>query len=96
MINIKNFDPSLLDIDKISFKSSGDVIYYIEYITMKSLDNENIDSANSLYLMFNNVGGYIECNSTKWNSTEEINENRYLIFASTDKNKEVLEKCTEL
>ena len=58
---------------------------------MKSLDNENIDSANSLYLNFNNVAGYIECNST-----EESNENKYLIFASTDKNKEVLKSYTEL
>ena len=58
---------------------------------MKSLDNENIDSANSLYLIFNNVDGYIECNST-----EESNENKYLIFASTGKNKEVLKKYTEL
>ena len=58
---------------------------------MKSLDNENIDSANSLYLIFNNVDGYIECNSTK-----ESNENKYLIFASTGKNKEVLKKYTEL
>ena len=91
MINIKNFDPSLLDIDKISFKSTDDVINHIEFITMKSLDNENIDSANSLYLIFNNVDGYIECKST-----EESNENKYLIFASTDKNKKVLEKYTIL
>ena len=49
---------------------------------MKSLDNKNIDSANSLYIIFNNVDGYIECNSI-----EENNENRYLIFASTNKNK---------
>ena len=48
---------------------------------MKSLDN-----ANSLYLIFNNVDVYIE----------ENNENKYLIFASTDKNKEVLENYTEL
>ena len=48
---------------------------------MKSLDN-----ANSLYVIFNNVDVYIE----------ENNENKYLIFASTDKNKEVLENYTEL
>ena len=30
MINIKNFDPSLLRIDKISFKSTDDVIYHNE------------------------------------------------------------------
>ena len=91
MINIKNIDPSLLGIDKIPFKSTDDVIYHIEYITMKNLDNENIDSANSLYLIFNNVDGFIECNSTK-----ENNENKYLLFASTNKNKEVLEKYIEL
>ena len=91
MINIKNFDPSLLDIYKISFKSTYAVIYHIEYITMKSLDNENIDSANSLYLIFNNVDGYIECNSS-----EKSNKNKYLVFASTNKNKEILKKYTEL
>ena len=70
-INIKNFDSSLLSIDKLSFKSTDAVIYYIEYITIKSLDNENINSANFLYLIFNNVDGYIECNST-----EVSNENK--------------------
>ena len=86
MINIKKFDPKLLYIDKMSFKSTDVVIYHIEYITMKSLDNEN-----SLYPFFNNVDGYIECNST-----EKSNKNKCLIFASTDKNKEVLKTYTEL
>ena len=63
---------------------------------MKRLGNENIDSANSLYLVFNNVDGYIECNSTECNSIGKNNENKYLIFASTDKNKEVLGKNKEL
>ena len=49
---------------------------------MKNLDHINIDSANSLYLVFNNVDGYIE----------ENNENKYLMFVSTDKNKKVLKK----
>ena len=43
MINIKYFDPNLLIIDKISFKNSDTVIYSIKYITMTSLDNENIN-----------------------------------------------------
>ena len=77
MINIKNFDPSLLDIDKISFKSNDAVIYDVNYITIKSLGSEN-----SLYLIFNNVDVvYIE----------ESNEDKCLIFASADKNKKVLE-----
>ena len=33
MINIKNFDSSLLKIDKKSYKNIG--IYHIEYITIK-------------------------------------------------------------
>ena len=44
---------------------------------MKSLDHVNIDSVNSLYLVFNNSDGYIE----------ESNGDKYLIFASTTKNK---------
>ena len=90
-INIKDFNPDLLSIDKISFKSTDDVINHIEYLTIKSLDNKNIDSANSLYLIFNNVDGYIECNST-----EKSNEDKYLILVSTEKNKAVLQKHTDL
>ena len=85
MINIKNFDPSLIKIDKKSYKNIG--TYYIGYITTKNIsDYENINSVNPLYLIIGNVDGYIE----------EINKNKYLIFDSTDKNKKVLEKYTEL
>ena len=86
MINIRNFDSSLLSTDKISFKSIDAVTYHIKCIKMKSLDHVNIDCENSLYLVFNNVDGYIE----------NVNENKYLVFASTDKNKEILEKYTKL
>ena len=81
MTNIKNFDPSLLSINQISFKSIEDVIYGVNYITMKSLDG-----ADSLYLVFENVDAYIE----------ESSEDKYLIFAFTGKNKEALENYTEL
>ena len=80
-----------MDIDKISFKSTDAVIYRIKYITKESLHNENIDSANRLYVTFNNVGGYIECSSI-----DESNGDKYLIFTSTNKNIKVLEKYTEL
>ena len=70
MINIKNFDPSLLNIDKISFKSTDSVIYHIEYMTIKSLDN-----ANSLYVIFNNVDVNIEKN----------NENKYFASTDQNK-----------
>ena len=53
---------------------------------MKSLIHLNINSENSPHLTFNNVDGY----------TEENNEDKYLAFASTGKNKKVLKKYTQL
>ena len=62
-------------------------IYYIEYTTTKIIsDYENITSVNPLYLITNDVDGY----------TEENNKNKYLSFASTDNNKEVLKKYIKL
>ena len=84
MINIKDFDSSLLKIDKKSCKNIG--IYNIGYITIKKIDDyENVYSVNSLYLMFAKVVGNIE----------DSNGNKYLIFDSTqlhsiDENGEVL------
>ena len=81
MINIKHFDPSLLEINELSFRDVFIVnIYYIKYITMQSLDHVNIDNENFLYLVFNKADGCIE----------ESNEIKYLVFASTDENKEAL------
>ena len=85
MINIKNFDSSLLKIDKRSYKNIG--IYYIGYITIKIIsDYENVNSVNPLYLIIGEVDEYIE----------ENNGNKYLTFASTDKNKKALEKYPKL
>ena len=85
MINIKNFDSSLLKIGKKSYKNIG--ICYIGYIAIKSIsDYENINSVDPLYLILGEVDGYIE----------ENNGNKYLTFASTDKSKKVLEKYTKL
>ena len=83
MINVKNFDLNLLKIDKKSYKNIG--IYYIGCISINDLDNVNIRSVNPLYLIFDKADGYIE----------ESNENKYLMFAPTNKNKEVLTKFTE-
>ena len=54
---------------------------------MKSLDHVNIACESSFYLVFNNVDGYIIKESIK---------DKYLVFAYTDKKKEVLEKYTKL
>ena len=60
MINVKNFDPRLLEIRKLSFKGVFTVnIYYIKYITMKSLDDVNTGNEDIIYLIFINVNGYI-------------------------------------
>ena len=55
------------------------VVYDIEYF-------KNLDSANSLYLVFNDVDAYFEC----------IDENKYLVFALTDKKREALENYKEV
>ena len=85
IINIEEFDSNLLKIDKKSYKDID--IYYIEYIAIKKIaESENISSVNPLYLIIGEVIGYIE----------ENNGNKYLVFDSTDENKEVLKKYTEL
>ena len=79
MINLKNFKSNLLKIDKKSYKNTG--IYNIGYSTIKKIDDyESIYSVNPLYLQVNRANEYIE----------EKNENKYLIFDSTDGNKELL------
>ena len=59
VININDFDPSLIKIDKKLYKNIS--VYHIGYITIKSInDYENIDSVNLLYLMIGEVDGYTE------------------------------------
>ena len=85
MINIKDFDSSLIKIDKKSYKNIG--IYNIGYIIIKKIDDyKSINSVNSLYLTIGKADGYIE----------ENNGNKYLVFTSTGGNKKVLAKFTKL
>ena len=85
MINIKKFDSNLLKIDKKSYKDIG--IYNIGYITIKKIDDyENIYSVNPLYLIIAHANGYIE----------EKGVNKYLVFDSTDENKELLKKYNDV
>ena len=76
-INVTNFDPKLLKIDKKSYKNID--IYYILYIIMKDSDYVKIKSVNPLYLVINEIDGHFE----------EKNGNKCLILDSTNKNKEV-------
>ena len=77
IIDLKKFDARLLKVDKKSYKNIG--IYNIGYITIKKIDDcKNNYSVNPLYLRVDYASGYIE----------ENNGNKYLIFDSTDENKE--------
>ena len=85
MINIKKLDSNLLKIDKKSYKNIG--IYNIGYITIKKIDDcESIYSVNPLYLRVDHVNGYIE----------EKGVNKYLVFDSTDENKDLLKKYNDV
>ena len=83
--NFKHFESKLLNksykSDNKSYKNIG--IYNFGYITIKKIDDcESVYSVNPLYLLINHASGYIE----------EKGVNKYLIFDSTDGNKEVLKK----
>ena len=53
MINIEDFNPNLLKIDKKSYKNIN--IYYIGYITMKDSEYVKINSVKPFYLIINKV-----------------------------------------
>ena len=79
IINLKDFESKLLKIDRKSYKNIG--IYNIGYIAIKKIDDcENVYSVTPLYLIVDHASGYID----------EIGVNKYLIFDSTDENKELL------
>ena len=85
IIDLENFDSSLLKLDKKSYKDIG--IYNIGYITIKKNgDCKNIYSVNPLYLGITHANGYIE----------EMGVNKYLIFDSMDENNELLKKYNDV
>ena len=85
IIDLENFDARLLKIDKKSYKDIG--IYNIGYVTKKKIgDCMNINSVNPLYLGITHANGYIE----------EKDSNKYLVFDSTDENKELLKKYNDV
>ena len=90
IVSIKDFDSSLLKINKLSFKGVFSLnIYYIEYILTKSPKRVRIDWTDNdegfLYLFLGDVDRYIERSSAEQNSGI-----RYLVFALTHKNKKAL------
>ena len=86
MVNVKNFDPSLLETNKLSFKGIFSVnIYYINKSTMKSFDHVNIDNENFLFVVCNNVEGYMK----------ERNGIKYLVLFFQMKTKKSLKQHTK-
>ena len=80
----------MLKIDKGSYKLIG--IYNIGYITKKKNDDcKNIYSAHPLYLLISNANKHIERSSAK-----EKGVIKYLVFDSTDENKELVKKYNDL
>ena len=78
IINLKDFDASLLKVDKKDYKEID--IYYIGYITFEEIANyKNINSVNPLYLIITEMIGHFK----------EKNENKYLVLDDVDENKEV-------
>ena len=53
MINIKNFDPNRVKIDKKSYEST--IIDYVGYITTKNLRYVKINNVNPLHLIIYTV-----------------------------------------
>ena len=85
IIDLKTFDSKNLKIDKKTYKDLD--IYNIGYVTIKKIgDCYDVNSANPLYLRINNASGYIE----------EKEPNKYLIFDSTDENKELLKRYNDV
>ena len=84
IVDIKNFNARLLEVDKKSFKDVG--TYNIGYIAIKKIDDcKNVSSVSHLYLLIVHANRY----------TEKEYASKYLVFNSTDENKEVLKKFND-
>ena len=82
LINLKDFDPNLLKLDK---KLSMDIsIYYIGYVAKNP--EYNINSVNPLYLLISELDGFIE----------EKEGSKYLNTSLTYNNNDVLVKYAEV
>ena len=85
IIDIKTFDPNNLKLDKKTYKDLD--IYNIEYVIIKKIgDCYDVNSVNPLYLRTDNASGY----------TEEVNEDKQLVFDIRDKNKELLKRYDDV
>ena len=75
MINLKDFDPSLLKMDKKFIQKYWYLQHWI-HCNKKTNDYKNIDCVNPLYLIFHGVIWHIE-----YSSTEEKSEGKNLVLS---------------
>ena len=92
-INIKNRqgyffnDMANINYFDLNLLNIDEVLFKNDELVMYDIKYiKNLNNLNTLYLVFNNLDAYIE----------KSGENRYLIFASTEKNRIMLENYTEL
>ena len=91
LTDLEDFNVKLLKIDKKSYKNID--IYYIGYSTIRKFgDYWSNYTVNTLNLNIDHASRYIECNSVE----KKKNGNKYLIFDSVHKNKEVLKKYADV
>ena len=85
IIDIETFVSKMLKLDK---KRTKILIFTIlDMLQLKKIGyGYDINSVNPLYLRINNRDGYIE----------KKDSNKYLVFDSTDKNKELLKKYNDV
>ena len=67
-------------------KNTDAFVYEIKYITMQSINNQHVEKEIPLCLSLSDVDAEVI----------EENENKYLIFALTENNKEVLDAYKKL
>ena len=85
IIDTKTFDSNNLKLDKKTYKDLD--IFNIGYVTIKKIaDCYDVNSVNPLYLCIDNASGYIKEDWT----------HKYLIFDSTDENKELLKRYDDV
>ena len=84
-INLKDFDTSLLKVDKKNYKDIN--IYDIGYVTFQEIANcNNINGINPLYLMIDKMIDHFE----------EKSGNKYLVLDDVNEHKEVSKKYEEV
>ena len=75
--NTNDFDPSLLNIDDISFKSDELIMYDIKHI-------KNLNSLSTLYLVFNNLDGCFKSGADKYLIFSSTEKNKTMLENYTE------------